>query len=72
MKLEIAVQTGYGELFLLIILLLSGTTFVFSQDTTQVTPNMADLINVYIDSPDWYMDLDYYRTEIPYVKKETE
>jgi hypothetical protein len=67
MKLEIAVQTGYGELFLLIILLLSGTTFVFSQDTTQVTPNMADLINVYIDSPDWYMDLDYYRTEIPYV-----
>jgi hypothetical protein len=67
MKLVIACQTKISRLFLSMIMLLSGTTFVFPQDTIQVSPNKSDLINVYIDSPDWYMDLDYYRTEIPYV-----
>ncbi len=48
---------------LLVLILFSAT---FAQDSTQ-THSSPEKINVYIDSPDWYMDLDYYRTEIPFV-----
>lgn len=41
-------------------------SYALAQDSTRVELN-TDKINVYIDSPDWYMDLDYYRTEIPFV-----
>lgn len=49
--------------YLFVLILFSA---VFSQDSTQTHPS-PEKINVYIDSPDWYMDLDYYRTEIPFV-----
>jgi hypothetical protein len=42
-------------------------SFAFPQTAAHTAPTPSDLINLYIDSPDWYMDLDYYRTEIPYV-----
>ncbi len=50
----------------LLILVLFLSTPSFSQDTIK-TEIHQEKINIYIDSPDWYMDLDYYRTEIPYV-----
>lgn len=52
-----------GMIFLLLLLFV---TAVFPQDSTR-TDQALDMINIYLDSPDWYMDLDYYKTEIPFV-----
>jgi hypothetical protein len=49
-----------------IIMLLFLFTSARPQGTSQ-SDLIPDLINIYIDSPDWYMDLDYFRTEIPFV-----
>ncbi len=48
------------------IFLLFLFTSAYTQDSAQVDLN-PDVINIFIDSPDWRMDLDYYRTEIPFV-----
>lgn len=54
---------GLSRFFVAFLFLLTST---FAQDSTQFDLH-PEKINVYIDSPDWYMDLDYYRTEIPFV-----
>ncbi|NQT24881.1 hypothetical protein HQ585_05985 [candidate division KSB1 bacterium] len=46
----------------LVILCVNG----YTQASTKTDLN-PDVINIYIDSPDWWMDLDYFRTEIPFV-----
>ena len=38
----------------------------FSQDSTKVVSDSTD-IRIYIDSPDYWIDLDYFRTEITFV-----
>ncbi|RPH99338.1 MAG: hypothetical protein EHM72_11305 [Calditrichaeota bacterium] len=59
-----AAQSFPGFLMMILLLLPS---FAFPQTAAHTAPTPSDIINIYIDSPDWYMDLDYYRTEIPYV-----
>lgn len=55
------------HLFVTSLICVTGLFFpAYAQDSTGVELN-SQKINVYIDSPDWYMDLDYYRTEIPFV-----
>ncbi|MBN2000677.1 hypothetical protein JW935_24220 [candidate division KSB1 bacterium] len=49
-----------------IILLFFCFATAYTQDSTRTDLN-SNAINIYIDSPDWYMDLDYYRTEIQFV-----
>ncbi|MBN1480023.1 hypothetical protein JXA70_07115 [candidate division KSB1 bacterium] len=56
-------RLGLNRFFAAFLFLCAST---FAQDSTQFDLH-PEKINVYIDSPDWYMDLDYYRTEIPFV-----
>ncbi|MBN2416361.1 hypothetical protein JXO52_10990 [bacterium] len=53
-------------LYFLIILLLFSRSLVLSQAAGR-SSDASGLISVFIDFPDWYMDMDYIRTEIPYV-----
>jgi len=60
--ISVCLHSSFRILFLLFLLIAT----VYPQDTSQIYQN-PERINIYIDSPDWYMDMDYYRTEIPFV-----
>lgn len=66
MPCDVRTAAGYLNRNIAIILLLFLLASARAQDTTQ-SDLIPDVINIYIISPDWYMDLDYFRTEIPFV-----
>jgi len=60
-------HSGYrhtGKILAVLLVLVGATGH--SQDSTKVDAD-STAINLFIDFPDYYIDLDYFRTEIPFV-----